>query len=107
MTAYLILNYDVSDPERLAHYRQLAAPALVGPDGGELLATTPETLRLEEGGEAGSHTVVIRFDDRDHALRTYHSPSYQAVIGDRLAATVPRFAMIVEGVSGTAAPGIA
>lgn len=99
MTAYLILNYDVSDPERLDHYRRLAAPALIGTDGGELLATTSGTLHLGEATDAGSHTVVIRFADRDHALRIYHSPAYQTVIGERLAATVPHIAMIVDGLA--------
>lgn len=99
MTAYLILNYDVSDPEGLAHYRRLAAPTLVGAHGGELLATTAGTLHLDETADAGSHTVVIQFADRDHALRVYRSHPYQAVIGDRLAATIPHIAMIVDGLA--------
>lgn len=100
MPAYLILNYDVSDADALAAYRRLAEGVLVGRDGGDLLSSTAETVDLREGHEAGTHTVIIRFRDREHALRVYGSEGYQAVIGDRLAATTPRGAMIVDGLPG-------
>ncbi|SDG04748.1 Uncharacterized conserved protein, DUF1330 family [Blastococcus aurantiacus] len=98
MAAYLILTYDVTDQDRLLRYRNAATPALLGPDGGELVVSTSQTLHLPEAPSSGTHTVILRFDDADHARRVYESGSYQAVIEERLAATTPRIAMIVPGV---------
>lgn len=84
MAAYLILNYDVLDAELLAAYRQAAAPMLVGPRAEALLVSTPNTLDLGEASDAGTDTVIIRFEDRAHALRAYHSGAYQAILRGRL-----------------------
>ncbi len=46
MAADLILNYDVTDPDRLLVYREAAAPTLIGPGRGELVASTPQTTHL-------------------------------------------------------------
>jgi uncharacterized protein (DUF1330 family) len=97
MPALLILNYDVTDPERLDAYRQAAAPVLLGPDAGELLASTDRTVHLHEGGRpsGGTHTVVLRFADAEQARAVYESEDYRALLEERLAATVPHTAMIV------------
>ncbi|MEV6101307.1 DUF1330 domain-containing protein [Nocardia sp. NPDC051981] len=97
MTALLILNYDVTDPERLDTYRAAATPVLLGPDAGELLASTDRTVHLPEVGPApgGTHTVVLRFRDAEHAYAVYTSARYQELLEERLAATVPVSAMIV------------
>jgi uncharacterized protein (DUF1330 family) len=97
MTALLILNYDVIDPQRLAAYRQAAGPVLVGPDGGDLLASTDSTVHLGEGGRppGGTHTVVLRFGDAEQARTVYESAAYRQLLEERLAATVPFAAMIV------------
>lgn len=96
--ALLSLTYDVHDPDRLARYRDAAAPALLGEGGGVLVTSTAETEHLVEAQSRGSHTVVLRFDDADHARRVYESEAYQQVVDERLAATTPRIAMIVPGV---------
>lgn len=95
MPALLILNYDVHDEEALLAYRQVAGPMLTGPGQGERLATTAETVDLGEAGPAGTHTVVLRFPTVEAARKAYDAPEYQAVVGDRIAATTPRVAMIV------------
>ncbi|MFG2847044.1 DUF1330 domain-containing protein [Kitasatospora sp. NPDC048296] len=91
------MNYDVTDPERLDAYRQAAAPVLLGPDAGELLASTDRTVHLHEGGRpsGGTHTVVLRFADAEQARAVYESEDYRALLEERLAATVPHTAMIV------------
>lgn len=98
MAAFLILTYDVLDAPALSSYRAAATQALLGPDAGELVVSTDRTEHLPEAGSAGTHTVVLKYRDAAHARRVYESTAYQAVIGDRLAATVPRVAMIVPDV---------
>lgn len=95
MPALLILTYDVTDEAGLMEYREAATPAVIGPGKGRLVTSTPDTLHLAEAGSRGTHTVMLEFDDVDHALRVYHSADYQAVVEQRLAATIPRAAMIV------------
>jgi uncharacterized protein (DUF1330 family) len=97
VSAYLIINYDVTDAAALAVYRDAATPMLVGPGLGEVVAVTAATVGLPEGEAPGTHTVVLRFDDVDQAQAIYDSEAYQAVIGERLAATTPRFAALVPG----------
>jgi uncharacterized protein (DUF1330 family) len=95
MGALLILNYDVRDEDALMAYRQVAGPMLTGPGKGERVATTAETIDLGEAQPAGTHTVVLRFASVEAAQQAYSSAEYQAVIGDRVAATTPRVSMIV------------
>ncbi|MGC0313672.1 DUF1330 domain-containing protein [Kitasatospora acidiphila] len=97
MTALLILNYDVTDPQRPDAYRQAATPVLLGPDGGQLPAGTDQTVHLRAGGRppGGTHTVVLRFRDAEQARAVYESARYQELLDERLAATVPFTAMIV------------
>ena len=98
MTALLILNDDVTDAAGLAAYRELAAALLAA--AGTRVVITAETEDLGEAGPAGTHTVVWRFPDLAAALAVYDSPAYQAVLADRLAATAPRFSVLVEAVDG-------
>jgi uncharacterized protein (DUF1330 family) len=93
--ALLILNYDMHDEAALMAYREVAGPMLTGPGKGERVATTAETVDLDEGGPVGTHTVVLRFPTVEAAQQAYDAAEYQAVIGDRLAATTPRISMIV------------
>lgn len=95
MRALLVLNYDVVDAERLDSYRVAASDAILGDDG-RLLASTQETVALPEGTETGNRTVVIEYPSRAAAEARYGSAAYQALLPERLAATVPRAAFIVE-----------
>ena len=95
MGALLIINYDVTDAGRLEAYRKPAVAALVGPDKGAPFAVTDETIDLGEGNGAGATTVALQFPDAATAQAAFDSEAYQAVIGERLAATTPSFAVIV------------
>lgn len=95
MAALLIINYDMTDPERLDAYRAPALAALVGPDRGSPAAVTDNTVDLGEGGGAGATTVILGFSSVEAAEIAFGSDAYQAVVGERLAATNPRFAVIV------------
>jgi len=95
MPALLIINYDVVDPERLDAYRAPAGAALIGPGKGSAVVVTHETIDLGEGAGAGATTVILEFPSVESAQAAFASPDYQAVIGERLAATDPRSAIIV------------
>ena len=97
MPALLILNYDVHDAGRLAAYREVAGPLLAA--AGARVVTTTGTVDLGEGAPAGTHTVVWRFPDLEAARAVYDSDAYQAVLGDRLAASTPKLAVLVETVA--------
>lgn len=95
MGALLILNYDTTDPERLEAYRGAAVAALVGPDKGQLFAVTDASVDLGEGHGAGSTTVILQFSDVESAQNAFNSEEYQAIVGERIAATNPAFTIIV------------
>jgi uncharacterized protein (DUF1330 family) len=95
MPALLIINYDVTDTERLDAYRAPAGAALMGPGKGSAVAVTHDTIDLGEGSGAGATTVILEFSSVEAARESFASPEYQAVIGERLAATEPRSAIIV------------
>ena len=95
MAAYFISFRDrMLDAARYAAYLQKAGPSLAGRPGRVLVgngALTP----LE--GASPDGVVIIEFPDVQAARDWYDSPAYQAVVGERLAATEGR-AIIVEGV---------
>ncbi len=100
MAALMILNYGVTDRDALNRYRAAAGPLLVGPGLATPVAMSDRTVDLGEGvGEgasAGSDTVVLRFESVEAARAAYDSDEYQAVLGDRLRASTPKFSLIVE-----------
>lgn len=96
MPAYLIVNYDVKDPELYGEYAAAAGPAMKIGEACKLLAFDPRTEQVE--GDGGGHqTVVLRFDSKEQAREVYESGAYQAVVGKRLASTSKHFAILVDG----------
>lgn len=93
MPAYLIVNYQVTDPEQYAEYQKGAAPIMAG--GGKLLVLDKESVAKE--GDPGAQTVVIEYPTKEAALAAYDSAEYQAVVGTRLGATTNGRAVIVDG----------
>ncbi len=98
MAALMILNYGVTDRDALNRYRAAAGPILVGPDLATRVAMSDRTVDLGEGVSAGSDTVVLRFETVEAAQAAYESAEYQAVLGDRLRATTPKFSLVVEAI---------
>ncbi len=96
MAALMILNYGVTDRDALNRYRAAAGPRLIGPGLATPVAMSDRTVDLGEGVSAGSDTVVLRFESVEAARAAYESDEYQAVLGDRLRATTPKFSLIVE-----------
>jgi uncharacterized protein (DUF1330 family) len=92
MAAYLVVNYDITDPEGYRSYQQQAAPVMAG---GKLLVLDPASEPME--GSPGAQTVIIEYPDKETALAAYRSSDYQAVVGIRHGATENGRAVIVDG----------
>ena len=99
MPAYLIVNYNVENPELYGEYAAAAAPAMKIGDACQLLALDPKTDQVE-GESAGHQTVVLKFDSKEQARQIYESGGYQAVVGKRFEATSNHFAILVDGIPG-------
>ena len=94
MSAYFISFRDsMKDAARYAAYLQKAGPSLADREA-RLLVANGALTPLE--GECPDGVVIIEFPDLQAARDWYESPAYQAVIGERLAATEGR-AVNVEG----------
>ncbi len=78
MTAYWINTFrSVSDPERLAAYRDLAGPVMRA-FGGRFLARGTPARAFELGSL--ERTVIIEFESVERAVAAYESPDYQAAL---------------------------
>lgn len=96
MPAYFISFRDnMKDAARYAAYGQKAGASLAGRDARVVVANGP--LTPVEGAPPDG-VVIIEFPSVEAARAWYDSPEYQAVVGERLAATEGR-AVIVEGVA--------
>ncbi len=92
---YWITAYrSVSDPEKLAAYAKLAAPAIAA-GGGRFLARGTAAHVFEAG--LRERTVLIEFDSVEKALATYESEAYREAL-DALGDGAERDLRIVEGV---------
>jgi uncharacterized protein (DUF1330 family) len=94
MTAYFISFRDsMKDPARYAAYAQKAGASMGGHPAKVIVANGAVT---PVEGDPAEGVVIIEFPSVEAAKAWYHSPEYQAVVGERLAATEGR-AVIVEG----------
>jgi uncharacterized protein (DUF1330 family) len=98
MPAYLIVNYQVDNPELYGEYAAAAGPAMKMGEECELLGFDPASECLEGEG-AGHQTVIVKFESKEKAREIYESGDYQAVIGKRLEATSKHFAVLVNGLA--------
>jgi uncharacterized protein (DUF1330 family) len=75
MAAYVIVETDVTDPERYEQYKA-ASPAAIAAGGGRFLVRGGEFLVLE-GDWQPPRLVMLEFDDLEAAKRWYESEAYQ------------------------------
>jgi uncharacterized protein (DUF1330 family) len=95
MSAFLIVNYDIDNPELYGEYQAGAIPALkVGTDC-EVVVFDTDSQHVE-GDHTGRTTVVLKFESMEKAREIYDSGEYQAVVGKRLAASSNHFAVLVN-----------
>ncbi len=99
MAAYILLNIDVTDPERYADYAKLA-PGTVAQYGGRYLARGGRAETLE-GSIPAKRVVVLEFDSADQAKAWLNSPEYSAAKAIRHSASTSSV-LLVEGLAPTA-----
>ena len=75
MSAYVVVDIDVTDPVGYEEYRRLA-PATIAAHGGRYLVRGGPTDVLE-GDWTPRRFVVLEFDDVERARSWVNSPEYQ------------------------------
>jgi uncharacterized protein (DUF1330 family) len=95
MPAYVIVETDITDPERYERYKA-ASPGAVAAAGGRFVVRGGE-LAVLEGDWQPSRLVVLEFEDLAAARRWYDSEGYQEA--RRLREGAARMRMVaVQGV---------
>lgn len=94
MSAYVIVSYDVTDPESFGPYVPAVGP-LIAKHGGEVLVVDA-AAETREGEERGVN-IVLRFPDMDAARAWYDDPEYAPVRQIRLDNTANNSLTIVHG----------
>jgi uncharacterized protein (DUF1330 family) len=95
MSAYVIVETDVRDPQQYELYKA-AAMAAIAACGGRYVARGGE-LAVLEGDWRPKRIVVLEFEDLEAAKRWYDSPEYREARRLREGAATLR-AVAVEGV---------
>ena len=96
MAAYVLLNIDVTNPERYAEYVKVAG-ATVERYGGRYLARGGTAKKLE-GSLEPKRLVVLEFPSLERANAWWDSPDYREPKAIRQRAAVSD-TILVEGVS--------
>jgi uncharacterized protein (DUF1330 family) len=95
--AYWVTTYrSISNPDALAAYAKLAAPAMAAA-GGRVVVRGMPAKTFEAGLNA--RTVVVEFDSLAKALAAHESEGYQAALKVLGKGAVERDMRVVEGVS--------
>jgi uncharacterized protein (DUF1330 family) len=95
VSAYVLVEIEVTDPEAYAEYGKLAFPN-VERHGGRFLVRGGATEMLE--GDWAPRIVLLEFESLDAIQRWYHSDDYQAILPMRLNSTKSRL-IAVDGVA--------
>ena len=75
--AYVLLQFNVSDPEMFGRYRQSASPVVLGSGGKVLVGGSKADVR--EGQLPTEAFTILEFASKEAAETWYTSPEYQAV----------------------------
>ncbi len=97
MTAYVIVDVEVTDPERYARYKDMAKP-VVEAFGGKYLARAGRTDTLE-GDWAPGRLVILEFPSVEQAHLWLNSDEYRAARALRHATAKTRM-VVIEGYAG-------
>jgi uncharacterized protein (DUF1330 family) len=96
MSAYLIVDVEVTNPESFEKYRELA-PATITKHGGRFLVRGGAKVEVLEGKWTPKGVVVIEFPSMDALKRWYDSPEYKPLRELRQASSVGNL-IAVEGI---------
>jgi uncharacterized protein (DUF1330 family) len=91
MSAYIVVESTLTDPEALGRYRTDVAPTLRRFAGESLMAMPWQVLHGDAAYETGA---ILAFPDRQAALAWYKSPEYQALAPIRDKASNSRFRLV-------------
>ncbi len=94
MSAYVIVEVEVTDPAAYEEYRKLV-PATIAKFGGTYLVRGGAT-EIKEGEWKPKRLVVLEFASMDQARKWYHSPEYAPALALRLKAARSKL-LLVEG----------
>jgi uncharacterized protein (DUF1330 family) len=94
VTAYVVVEIQVNDPELYEQYKPIAANS-IELYGGRYLARGGET-ELLEGDDSPGRMVILEFPDAAAARRWYRSAEYAEALKIRERASVGRL-IVVEG----------
>ena len=97
MSAYVVIEFTVKDPDVLREKYSANAGQTAKEHGGELLANS--NWEILHGDPMLSSGAIMRFPDHETAVRWYNSPEYQQLIGDRSVAMDARFSLL-DGLPG-------
>lgn len=77
MSAYIVYQADVYDPEQYELYKAQAAPALAA--AGAKYLVRGGDIEVLEGEAPRGRTVIIEFPSKDAAVAFFHGPEYTAI----------------------------
>ena len=86
MAAYVVIQAEVTDPEKFKQYQGLAGPT-VAAFGGKVLSAGSDLERMEGQWQRPTF-VLLEFESVDKAKAWYASPEYQKAIAARTGAAV-------------------
>ena len=95
MTAYIIVDINVTDPVRYEDYKQLAAPT-VELYSGKYIARGGKTETLE-GDWSPTRLVILQFDNSEQAKKWLNSAEYSQARTLRHQTATSRM-VVIEGV---------
>ena len=95
MSAYVIVQLEITDPEGFAEYREKVGPQ-IEKHGGRYIVRGAEVENLEGEWDPG-RLVILEFPTREDAQRFYEADEYQPLLALRKR-TANTVLSIVEGV---------
>ena len=97
MSAYVIVEVTVTDPQLFAEYGK-GVPGTIAAYGGKYLVRGGKT-ESREGGWAPNRVVVLEFPSMERARTWYESAEYKPLLALRLKAAQAKM-IFVEGYAG-------
>jgi uncharacterized protein (DUF1330 family) len=92
MSAYVVVEFTVKDPDVVREKYGPNAAQTVKEYGGEVLANS--NWEILYGDPMLSSGAIMRFPDHETAVRWYNSPEYQQLIDVRSVAMDARFSLL-------------
>ena len=101
--AYVLVQFNISDPEKFGFYCQNAAPTILS-NGGKLLVAATDT-DVREGMLPANRVTIIEFPSRAAAEAWFASSEYSAFKHLRHEATSMGSLVFLDGFEPPAGPG--